>query len=68
LHEVLRGRTALIISHRFSTVRTADRIYVLDHGRVAEHGSHDELMALGGQYAELFNLQASAYSMESVLD
>ncbi len=68
LHEVLRGRTALIISHRFSTVRTADRIYVLDHGRVAEHGSHDELMALGGQYAELFNLQASAYSIESVLD
>jgi ATP-binding cassette subfamily B protein len=68
LREVLRGRTALIISHRFSTVRTADRIYVLDHGRVAEHGSHDELMALGGQYAELFNLQASAYSMESVLD
>jgi ATP-binding cassette subfamily B protein len=65
---VLRGRTALIISHRFSTVRTADRIYVLDHGRVAEHGSHDELMALRGQYAELFNLQASAYSMESVLD
>jgi ATP-binding cassette, subfamily B, bacterial len=68
LREVLRGRTALIISHRFSTVRTADRIYVLDHGRVAEHGSHDELMALGGQYAELFTLQASAYSMESVLD
>ncbi|HET6758521.1 MAG TPA: ABC transporter ATP-binding protein, partial [Propionibacteriaceae bacterium] len=68
LREVLRGRTALIISHRFSTVRTADRIYVLDHGRVAEHGSHDELMALGGQYAELFNLQASAYSVESVMD
>jgi ATP-binding cassette subfamily B protein len=68
LREVLRGRTALIISHRFSTVRTADRIYVLDHGRVAEHGSHDELMALGGQYAELFNLQASAYSVESVID
>ena len=68
LHEVLRGRTALIISHRFSTVRTADRIYVLDHGRVVEHGSQDELMDLGGRYAELFHLQASAYSADHVLD
>jgi ATP-binding cassette, subfamily B, bacterial len=66
LHEVLRGRSALIISHRFSTVRTADRIYVLDHGRVVEQGDHDELMALGGQYAELFHIQASAYSVDSV--
>jgi ATP-binding cassette, subfamily B, bacterial len=68
LHEVLRGRSALIISHRFSTVRTADRIYVLDHGRVVEQGDHDELMALGGQYAELFHIQASAYSVDRVMD
>jgi ATP-binding cassette subfamily B protein len=51
----------LLISHRFSSVRSADRIYVLDDGRVVESGSHEELMALGGRYADLFALQASAY-------
>lgn len=61
LRDSLRGRTALVISHRFSTVRNADRIYVLDQGRIVEAGSHDELMAHGGVYAELFTLQASAY-------
>lgn len=55
------GRTLVLISHRFSTVRDADRIYVLDKGRIIEHGSHAELMELGGRYAELFELQASAY-------
>jgi ATP-binding cassette subfamily B protein len=62
LRQTLHGRTALFISHRFSTVRTADRIYVLDQGRVVEHGNHDQLMVLGGRYAELFNLQAAAYA------
>jgi len=61
LRDVLAGRTALFISHRFSTARTADRIYVLDEGRVVETGSHDELMAADGQYADLFRLQAAAY-------
>jgi ATP-binding cassette subfamily B protein len=56
-----RGRTTLFISHRFSTVRLADRIIVLDDGRLVEQGSHTELMALGGQYAHLFTLQAAAY-------
>ncbi len=56
-----RGRTVLLVSHRFSSVRSADRIFVLDDGRLVEAGSHAELMAAGGQYAELFALQAAAY-------
>ena len=55
------GRSLLLISHRFSTVRAADRIYVLHEGELVEHGSHDELVALGGRYAELFELQARSY-------
>ncbi|MHC1479774.1 ABC transporter ATP-binding protein [Frateuria aurantia] len=55
------GRSAVIISHRFSTVRIADRIVVLQRGRVLESGSHEALMARGGHYAELFELQAAGY-------
>ncbi|HTK07282.1 MAG TPA: ABC transporter ATP-binding protein [Ktedonobacteraceae bacterium] len=55
------SKTAIFISHRFSTVRLADRIFVLEGGTIHESGSHDELMALDGRYAELFNLQARAY-------
>lgn len=55
------GRTVLLISYRFSSVRSADRISVLREGRVAEQGAHDQLMATGGACAELFRLQASAY-------
>lgn len=61
LRAALRGRTALFISHRFSTVRGADRIYVLHDGQVVESGSHDGLMALDGRYAELYRLQAGAF-------
>lgn len=56
-----RDRAVLVISHRFSTVRMADRIYLLDGGRICEHGTHDELIGQGGMYAELFELQAAAY-------
>lgn len=61
LRTLLAGRTVLLISHRFATVRMADHIYVLDGGRVAEHGTHDRLMSAGGRYAELFTLQAAGY-------
>jgi ATP-binding cassette, subfamily B, bacterial len=61
LKKQLHGRIGIVISHRFSTVRIADRIAVLERGRVKEVGSHDELMALRGRYAELFELQAQAY-------
>lgn len=61
IRDLARGRTVLVISHRFSTVRTADRIYVLEHGRITETGTHQQLMNARGQYAELFNLQAAAY-------
>lgn len=59
--DLAEGTTALIISHRFSTVRMADRIIVLEQGAVLEQGSHEELMAAGGRYAELFELQAAGY-------
>ncbi len=59
--ELTQGKMALFISHRFSTVRMADRIVVLARGRIAEEGSHDQLMALGGRYAEMFELQAASY-------
>lgn len=63
--EATRGVTTILVSHRFSTVRQADRICVLEHGRVIELGSHEELMALGGRYRTMFDLQASRFFEES---
>jgi len=59
--EATRNVTTILISHRFSTVRHADRICVLEHGRVVEFGTHDELMAAGGRYRTMFDLQASRF-------
>ena len=59
--ELTEGKMALLISHRFSTVRMADRIVVLEGGCLVEEGSHSQLMALGGRYAAMFEMQAASY-------
>jgi len=59
--DLTRDRMAVLISHRFSTVRMADRILVLAGGAIHEQGTHQQLLALGGRYSELFELQAAGY-------
>ncbi|HKR32674.1 MAG TPA: ATP-binding cassette domain-containing protein, partial [Terriglobales bacterium] len=59
--ELTRGKMAVLISHRFSTVKMADRILVLENGQIAEEGAHDQLLRHGGRYAEMFELQAASY-------
>ena len=61
MKELTQGKMAFFISHRFSTVRLADRIFVLEGGKISEAGTHQELLALNGTYADLFKLQAAAY-------
>ena len=60
MEELLRGRSTLIIAHRLSTVRRADRVLVLDHGEIVEEGTHDALLARDGLYAKLYRYSALA--------
>ena len=66
--ELSAGRTTLLVSHRFSTVRMAERIVFLEAGQIKEDGSHDTLMSQGGRYAELYEMQASHYRLTGVLE
>ncbi len=61
IKQLAQGRAVILVSHRFSTVRTADRIHIFDQGRIVESGTHDELVTLGGRYAEMYEVQARAY-------
>ena len=61
----MKGRTTLVVAHRLSTIRNVDRIYVLMDGRIAEQGSHDELLAQNGEFARLYNMQFASQSTSS---
>jgi ATP-binding cassette, subfamily B, bacterial len=66
IYSFFKDKTVILISHRFSTVRNADRILVLNHGKIVEEGTHEELMKLGGEYTRSFTLQAEGYKTETI--
>jgi ATP-binding cassette subfamily B protein len=66
LQDIMRGRTTILISHRVSTVRGADRIFVIEYGRVAEEGTHAELISQGGYYADLYQKQLLEEELETL--
>jgi ABC-type multidrug transport system fused ATPase/permease subunit len=65
LLDATRHCTTVLVSHRFSTVRHADRICVMENGRIVESGTHEELMALGGRYRQMFDLQARRFDEDA---
>ena len=65
--ELMRGRTTFVIAHRLSTIRNADVILMMEHGRIVERGTHHELLAAKGRYAELYQSQFSGRATQSVL-
>jgi ATP-binding cassette, subfamily B, bacterial HlyB/CyaB len=64
MNDIAKGRTVIIVAHRLSTVRRTDRIMTIDHGRLVEDGTHEDLIRTGGRYASLYRLQAGIHEVQ----